>query len=403
MSTPFKAREISENVYWVGAIDWELPEFHGYATPLGTTYNAYLILGDKITLIDTVKAKYTDELLSRIESVIHPSRIDYIVSNHSELDHSGALQKVIEATQPEAVYASPKGVQAIQQHFHEEMNLIAVKDGDTLSLGNMELKFQLTSMVHWPDSMFSFLDHGNILFSNDAFGMHIASSKLWTDEFMPGLMAEETKNYFANILWLTSRAVLKVFKGMEKAGIEPSIILPDHGPGWREDLQKPLGWYRDWAEGKKDPKKAVILFDTMWGSTALMARAIADGLTHGGMDAKVLPLAKTERARVALECLDASLLLVGSPTLNGGLFPTIADALTYIGGLNPGKPRIKGAVFGSYGWSGSVYKKLVAQLDDMGVDVVNDPQTAQYVPSLDDLSGYHDYGISLAESHLSTE
>ena len=398
MSTPFKAREIAENVYWVGAIDWELAEFHGYATPHGTTYNAYLILADKITLIDTVKAKYTDELLSRIESVIHPSRIDYIVSNHSELDHSGALPKVLEVTQPEAVYASPKGVQAIEKHFHEDYNLVAVKDGDTLDLGNMQLQFMLTSMVHWPDSMFSFLDHGKLLFSNDAFGMHHASSALWTDELFPGLVETETKNYFANILWLTSKAVQKVFKGLEKKEIEPSIILPDHGPGWRKDVDKPLNWYRNWAEGVKDPKKAVILFDTMWGSTAKMARAIADGLSEGGMAVSMLRMAKTERAKVALECLDASLLLVGSPTLNGGLYPTIADSLTYISGLNPGKPRIKGAVFGSYGWSGSVYKKLIGQLDDMGVDIVDDPHTTQYVPTSDDLVACHQYGESLAKS-----
>ncbi|HEX04957.1 MAG TPA: FprA family A-type flavoprotein, partial [Bacteroidetes bacterium] len=346
MSSSFRAREVCDKVYAVGAIDWELAEFHGYHTPHGTTYNAYLILADKITLIDTVKAKYTDELLARISSVIHPSRIDYIVSNHSELDHSGALPKIIEAVQPEAVYASPKGVQALERHFHDDLKLNAVKDGDKLSLGNMELTFQLTSMVHWPDSMFSFLDHGKVLFSNDAFGMHVASSKLWADEHDPGHVAAELKNYYANILWLTSRAVQKVFKGMDKAEIEPSIILPDHGPGWRNNLEKPLGLYKDWSEGKKDPNKAVILFDTMWGSTALMARVIADGLIEGGMDVQVLPLAKTERAKVALECLDASLLIVGSPTLNGGLFPTIADVLTYISGLNPGKPRIKGAVFG---------------------------------------------------------
>ncbi len=396
MSTSFRAREIADNVYWVGAIDWELEEFHGYATPRGTTYNAYLILADKITLIDTVKAKYTDELLARISSVVHPSRIDYIVSNHAEMDHTGALPKLLDIVQPEAVYASPKGVQALELHYGGEMNLVGVKDGDTLSLGNMQLQFMLTSMVHWPDSMFSFLDHGKLLFSNDAFGMHVASSALWTDELEPGLIHEETKNYYANILWPTSKAVQKTLKGLDKAGIAPGIILPDHGPGWRKDLDVVLKWYADWSEGVKDPKRAVILFDTMWGSTASMARAIADGLIEGGMNVTMLPMAKTERAQVAMECLDASLLLVGSPTLNGGMFPSIADALTYLSGLNPGKPRIKGGVFGSYGWSGGLYKKLAAQLDDMGVDIPQDPQSVQYVPKADDLAACREYGLALA-------
>lgn len=396
--TAFRARAITDTVYWVGAIDWELPEFHGYATPRGTTYNAFLILDDRVTLIDTVKEKFTDELLARISSVIHPSRIDVIVSNHAEMDHSGGLLKVIEAVQPSTVVASPKGAKALEQHFHTNLDIQTVKDNSTLSIGTHTLSFTLSTLVHWPDSMFTHMDGDNILFSNDAFGMHLASSRLWADEVPADIVHEETKTYYANILWPTSKNVRNALAKLDPIRPNLAMILPDHGPMWRRDLDRPIGWYDDWSNGSRDATKAVVLFDTMWGSTAKMARSIADGLIEGGMQVSVLPLAKTSRATVALECLDASLIAVGSPVLNGGLFPTVADALTYLGGLMPGKEAVKGAVFGSYGWAPGLFKKdLPKTLEDMGLELIGTAETVNYVPSADDLASCHAYGIELAK------
>ncbi|MCB2198143.1 FprA family A-type flavoprotein [bacterium] len=399
MAGAFSSVQISEHVYWVGAIDWELADFHGYATPRGSTYNAFLILADKVTLIDTVKEKYTGELLDRISSVIDPSKIDIIVSNHSEMDHTGALPEIVKVVKPEKIVASPKGVQAISRHFHGTgIEVEAVKEGDTLDLGNMTLRFMLTTMVHWPDSMFSYLEGDGVLFSNDAFGMHLASTERFVDEVDPWVVRYESAKYYANILWPTSKAVSAVLKKVHSLGAPINQIAPDHGPNWRinDDIHLVMDWYRDWTEGKSNPDKAVITFDTMWGSTAKMARAIAEGLGAGGMTVRMLPLQKTERSDLATELLDASVFVAGSPSLNSGLYPTIADALTYIKGLRPSKPTIIGGAFGSYGWSPAVQKQLGEWLTSMGVELPHEVLNTQYVPSGDDLEAAVEYGKALA-------
>lgn len=399
MANAFRAVQVTPHVYWVGAIDWELADFHGYATPRGSTYNAFLILADKVTLIDTVKAGYTDEMMDRIASVIDPSRIDIIVSNHSEMDHTGALPDVVRRVNPSRIVASPKGVQAIGRHFHGAgFEVEAVKEGDSISLGNMNLQFVQTSMVHWPDSMFSYLDEDKVLFSNDAFGMHLASTERFADEVDPAVVRYETAKYYANILWPTSKAVSGVLKKVEGLDVDIELVAPDHGPLWRttEDIHLVRHWYKDWSSGTRDPRKAVIVFDTMWGSTAKMARALAEGLGNGGMTVRMLPLSKTHRSDIATELLDAAVLVVGSPSLNSGLFPTVADALTYIKGLRPSKPAIKGGAFGSYGWSPAAQKQLEEWLSGMGVELVGDSQKVNYVPDADALVAMRDYGEQIA-------
>lgn len=398
MNANFKAVKVAENVYWVGVVDWELADFHGYATPQGTTYNAFLVLDEKNVLIDTVKAPFYNEMMSRIRSVIDPDKIDIIVSNHSEMDHSGALLPTYAEIQPEAVYASPKGVEALKRHFHPDFEVQAVAEGQTLKIGKATLTFMLSSMVHWPDSMFTHVDlGGGILFSNDAFGMHVASSERWADELDEGLVRLETAKYYANILWPTSKAVQGVMKKLRGSGLPIATIAPDHGPLWRKNLDTVLGWYDKWAAGETDGKKAVVLFDTMWGSTAKMARAIAEGLGEAGMHVKVLPLSKSHRTDVATELLEASAFVVGSPALNSGIFPSIADALIYVKGLKPSKPTIPGVAFGSYGWSPAVQKKLAEELVAMGVESLEDPLKVQYIPGPEDLSACVELGKRLAE------
>ncbi|MDP8207664.1 MAG: FprA family A-type flavoprotein [Candidatus Electryonea clarkiae] len=395
----FRPIQISDNVFWVGAIDWELANFHGYATERGSTYNAYLVLADKITLIDTVKKPFVREMMGRINSVVHPSRIDYIVSNHSEMDHTGALPEVLDIIQPERIFASGKGVETINAHFHNDMEIQSVKDGDTLDLGNMNLSFLDAKMVHWPDSMFTYLDRDRILFTNDAFGMHLATAERFDDEIDDWILHHEAKTYFANILWPFAPSVGKVLEKVGKFENPIDIIAPDHGPVWRTKVKWILDLYHEWVE-HKTANKAVVVYDTMWQSTALMARAIGEGLLSGGMEIKLMPLSRCTRSSIAKEALDAKMLVIGSPNLNSNLFPTIADILTYLQGLKPRKHKIYGASFGSYGWSPAAAKKVEKMLEEMNVEIVADPLQIKYVPDDTALSKCFEYGSEIAVKAL---
>ena len=393
MAGVYEAVKISDKVYWVGAIDWVIRDFHGYTTKRGSTYNAYLILADKATLIDTVKAPFKDEMLSRISSVIEPEKIDYIVSNHSEMDHSGSLKAVISEISPEKVFASEMGTKALKEHFGLE-GILPLKSGEKLSLGNMELTFLETRMLHWPDSMFSYLPEEKLLFSQDAFGMHLATDERFADEIKEDILDYEASTYYANILLPYSPLVLKLLDEVEKSGLEIDIIAPDHGPVWRKDLGWILDRYRMWAE-QKPTEKAVVLFDTMWHSTEMMARAIEEGLVAGGARVKVMSMASSHRSDVAYELLDAGGLIAGSPTLNNNIFPTMADVLTYLKGLRPA--NLIGAAFASYGWGGESAAQLNAILSEMKVELVSEPLKVKYVPNEEDLSRCFDLGVNIAK------
>jgi len=392
-NTGFSAVKVSERVYWVGAVDWAIRDFHGYSTNQGSTYNAYLIVADKVTLIDTVKAPFQDELLARIATVVNPCDIDYLVSNHAEMDHSGALPALIQALKPEKVFASVMGVRALQEHFHLEQELVAVKDGDSLSLGNLNLQFLETRMLHWPDSMMTYLKEAAVLFSQDGFGMHLATSERFADELDLASLRREGAKYYANILLPFSQLVLKLLERVQALGIPIRVIAPDHGPIWRKDPGTIVDWYREWAE-QRPKSKAVIVYDTMWQSTALMARAIADGIAAGGAEVKVLGLRASDRSEVMTEVLDAGAVVVGSPTINNGLFPTVADMLVYMKGL---KPRGKvGAAFGSFGWSGEAVGVIARELQEMGVELVDEPLKVKFVPDEAALKRCQELGANIA-------
>jgi flavorubredoxin/rubredoxin len=391
---PFHAVQISEHVYWVGAIDWSLREFHGYATERGTTYNAFLILDDKITLIDTVKASLMDEMLSRIASVVPPEKIDYIISNHAEMDHSGALPAVIGKVRPERVYASVKGVEALEAHFHMDKSITPVANGEALSLGKGNVTFYETRMLHWPDSMFSFYDSDGVLFSQDAFGCHLASAERFADELDPSVLESELAKYFANILMPYAGLVSKLLGDVKGLNLPIQMIAPDHGPLYRKDLDWVLGRYAEYA-AQQPSKKAVIVYDTMWGSTEKMARAIADGLIEGGCTAELFMMSGAHRSNVATAMLTAGALVAGSPTLNKTLYPTIADVLTYLKGLQP--KNLVGVAFGSHGWSGEAVGDIEDMLTSMGVDLIADSLTVNYVPQADTLVECRELGMKLAE------
>jgi len=396
VSRSFEAVKISDRVWWVGAIDWGVRDFHGYATTRGTTYNAYLVLADKVTLIDTVKAPFLDEMMARIASVVEPAKIDYIISNHSEMDHTGCLPQVMAAAGPEKLFASKNGAEALEAHFRLGGRVTPVADGETLRLGSAGVTFVETRMLHWPDSMVSYLAGDEILFSQDGFGMHLASTERFADQVPPDVLRYEAAKYYANILLPFSALVTKTIARLKGLNLPLAMIAPDHGPIYREDL----GWIIAlWARGaeQKPTGKAVVAFDTMWGSTDAMARAVADGLLAGGAaTVKVMPLASCHRSDVATELLEAGALLVASPTLNSQMFPTVADLLVYLEGLKP--RNLVGAAFGSYGWSGEAVAKIEEWLTRMKVDLVAEPVKVRYVPDGGALAACRTLGRKVGEA-----
>ncbi len=388
----FKAVKLTENVYWVGAIDWAIRDFHGYSTGKGSTYNAYLILSEKVTLIDTVKAPFFEEMMMRISSVIDPSGIEIIVSNHSELDHTGSLRQTIAAVKPDKVYASPMGSKALAAHFHWEDDPIeVVKTGDSINLGNMRIEIIETRMLHWPDSMVSYLPEEKILFSQDGFGMHLASTERFDDELPLSLLEVEARKYYANILMPFSPLVTSLLGNLAKMALEIDLLCPDHGPVWRTNIDWILGKWGSWAEKKPCPR-AVVIYDTMWNSTRRMAEAIIEGLAQEGVSGILMPLRASHISDIAAEVLEASALIVGSPTINGRIFPSVAECMNYLGGLKPG--NLVGAAFGSYGWSGEAVKELNGLLEGMKVELVSEGLRTVYVPDEQVLEESVDLGRS---------
>jgi len=394
MHHAMRAIPITDSVYWVGAIDWTIREFHGHLTDRGTTYNAFLVMADKITLVDTVLPGFQEEMLARIASVVDPAKIDYIISNHAEMDHSGCLADMCGVVQPEKVFASTQGVKALNKHMVFPQELTAVKDGETLSLGNMSLQFMETKMLHWPDSMFSYLPERELLFSQDAFGMHLASSERFDDELDAWVLADEAAKYYANVLTPYSPLVTKLLAKVAEMKLPLKMIAPDHGPVWRKDLGMITGLYAHWAE-MKPTRKAVIVYDTMWHSTARMAQAYAEGLMAAGACVRQLPLSANHRSDVVTELLEAGALLVGTPTLNGNMFPTVADCLTYLRGLK--RPNLIGTAFGSYGWGGEAPGQARQILEDMKVEIAAEPIKVQYVPNDEELLQCFEAGQQIGE------
>ena len=394
MKNTFKAVPVTEDVWWVGAIDWNIRDFHGYQTRRGSTYNAYLILADKITLIDTVKAPFREEMMARIASVVDPEKINYIVSNHSEMDHSGSLPEVVAAVNPKKVFASAVGAKTLKELFPLDREITAVQDGETLSLGNRSLTFMETRMLHWPDSMFSYLIEEQLLFSQDAFGMHLASLERFADECDPAVLAYEAATYYANIILPYSPLVLKLIKRVTAAGLSFRTIAPDHGPIWRKETGGIIGSYAKWA-AQKPEAKAVVVYATMWHSTEKMARAVSEGLAAGGLRVKLMSMDEVHRSDVVYELLGAGVLAVGSPTLNNHLLPNMADILTYLKGLKP--RNLIGAAFGSYGWSGEAVKEIEEILAEMKVEMAEEGIRVKNVPDAEVLARCYELGKTMAE------
>ena len=389
-----KPLEVAKGIYWVGAVDWNIRDFHGYSTYLGTTYNSFLIVDDKITLVDAVKKEFTDELLGRISQIVDPKKIDYVISNHTEMDHSGGLARVMHRIgEDKPVYCSKTGYKNLTKHFQQKWNYKPVEDGGQLSLGKRTLVFMETKMLHWPDSMFTYAKEDKILFTSDAFGQHYAGPERFDDQIGDAIMPH-AKKYFANILLPYSPLILKLVQKVQSMGLAIDMILPDHGVMWRKDPKKIVKAYVEWSE-QKPKRKALVIYDTMWHSTEIMAEAIAEALGEEGVHAEPMHLRSRHRSDIMTEVLDAGAILVGSPTLNNNIFPTVSDFLTYLKGL---KPQNKvAAAFGSYGWSGESVKVITKELEEMKFKVVDPGVRIQFVPDKEGLEACRELARKVAK------
>jgi flavorubredoxin len=387
--------EITRGIYDVGVIDWNIRDFHGYSTYRGTSYNAFLIVDDKIALIDTVKKDFSDQLLGNISKIIDPKKIDYMISNHTEMDHSGGLPRLMHRIgEDKPLYCSKMGAKNLARHFPQKWNYQAVGTGEKLSLGNRTLTFLETRMVHWPDSMFTYLKEDKILFSSDGFGQHYAGHERFDDQIGEDIMSH-AKKYYANILLLYSPLILKLLDTVTQMGLEIDMICPDHGIIWRKDPGKIINAYVKWAKQEQE-KKAVVVYDTMWHSTQAMADEIAAGIANEGVSVRPIHIRSSHRSEIMTEVLDAAAVVVGSPTLNNQLFPTVSDFLVYMKGL---KPLNKiGAAFGSYGWSGEAVKLINKELQDMKFDVIDPGIRIQYVPENKGLEACFELGQKIGQA-----
>jgi flavorubredoxin len=385
--------ELKKGIYWVGAIDWNVRDFHGYSTPSGTTYNAYLILDEKNVLVDTVKAPFYLEMLGGISEIIDPSKIDIIISNHVEMDHSSSLPQIVERIGNPLVVTSERGQKGLEKHYKRPMNFKVVKTGETLSIGRRTLTFVETPMLHWPDNMFTYLPEDRILLSNDAFGQHVASSYRFEDEADQEVMRYAAK-YFANILWHLSPLIIKKIDEVIKMGIPIDMIGPSHGLIWRKDPSKIIQAYREWSQGKVG-RKILVVYDTMWGSTEALAKAVLKGLIEEGAEARLLHLRSNHRSDIIEEMLEAKGVLLGSPTLNNGMFPTMGDFLTYMRGLKP-KGKLFG-LFGSYGWAGGAVKEMRRNLEQEKFEIWEKELTAQYIPDPEEIKKAIEFGKEFAQ------
>jgi len=384
--------EIKPGIYWVGGIDWDIRNFHGYLTQRGTTYNAYLIMDKKITLIDTVKHYLFDEMLSRIKEIIDPSKIEYIISNHVEMDHSGSIQKLLEICPNAKIITSLRGEKGLRRHYKKDWDFHIVKSGDILNIGKRVLHFIHIPMVHWPDSMVTYSPADKLLFPNDAFGQHIATSERFDDEIDWGTLKEEAAKYYANIVMPYGVQVEKALEAL--SGLDINMIAPSHGIIWRSHIPEIFREYSKWARYETEDK-ALIVYDSMWGSTEKIAYALREGIEEEDIHVTMRNLKTIHISDIITDVLSSKLILLGSPTLNNTMLPTMGAFLTYLKGLRP-KNRI-GFVFGSYGWGGQAVGEIEKIVKELSWDVPFESINLNYIPDDEELANVKRKGNELGK------
>ncbi|MHA1770046.1 MAG: anaerobic nitric oxide reductase flavorubredoxin [Candidatus Thorarchaeota archaeon] len=385
--------EIKNNVFWVGKIDWELRKFHGeeYSAHRGSTYNSYLIKDEHNVLIDTVWSPFAEEFVANLAKAIPLKDIDFIVANHGEPDHSGALPLLMEAIPDTPIYCTPNAVKSLKGYYHKDWDFHTVKTGDKLNLGSRELVFVSAPMLHWPDSMFSYLTGDNILFPNDAFGQHLASELLYNDLVDQNELYQECIKYYANILTPFSRSVVRKIEEVLGLGLPVDMICPSHGVLWRDDPLQIVHKYLEWAKDYQE-NQITILYDTMWNSTRKMAEAIAKGIGLADKDVvvKLYNTARGDKNDIITEVFKSKAILVGSPTINRGVLSSISGILEEIRGL--GFKGKKAAAFGSYGWSGESPKMLTKLLEEAGFEIVSEGLGALWNPNEEAITHCIEFG-----------
>ena len=392
----FNPVKIKEGLYWVGAIDWNIRTFHGYnySTHSGTTYNSYLLIDDKIALIDGVHAHFSDQWLERLRQVIDPQDIDYFICNHVEPDHSGSIARMMKLAPKAKLVTNQRAKDALAKHYFTYWNFELVKTGDVLRLGKKTLKFIEAPMIHWPDSMFDYLEEDGILFSNDAFGQHYASAKRFDDEVSLELIMDENAKYYANILWPLGAIILKKLQELKNMNVPIKMILTSHGLSWRTYADKAIESYISWARGNAS-KKVLIVYDTMYHSTEKMALSILEGVISSGIDGRLWRLPLSDMGDIIKEFLDTKGILFGSSVINNNILPAVEKFLFELGGLRP-LNKIA-AFFGSYGWMQEQAVKYAQEMiEKAGINLVLPPLNVKYVPNAEELKQCFDFGQKFA-------
>ncbi len=386
-------KKISNKVTWVGKIDWELKHFHGqeYSTRKGSSYNSYLIRDEKIVLIDTVWQPFDKEFVSRLKQEVDLKSIDYIVMNHNEVDHSGALPELMREIPDTPIYCTANGAKILKGHYHEDWDFHVVATGDTLNIGEGTLTFVEAPMLHWPDTMFTYLSGENILFSNDAFGQHYATEGLYNDQADQDELHAEAIKYYANILTPFSRLVTKKIEEVLSFNLPVNMICPSHGVIWKENPTQIVEQYLEWAKDYQE-NQITIVYDTMWNSTRRMAEAIAQGITEQDSEVtvKLMNASKEDKNDVITQIFKSKMILMGAPTVNNGYLYSLGGLLEMAKGLK--FKNKKAAAFGSYGWSGEAVKLLTGHLRDAGFTIMNDGLRQLWVPDEEHLLECVAYG-----------
>jgi len=387
--------KIIDGIYSVGVVGWSVRSFHGhtYSTNRGTTYNAYLIIDEKVTLVDTVLGAFSAELIENIRQVVPVEKIDYIIANHVETDHSGALPAVMKLCPKAKIFGTEKCKEGLYKHYYGNWDFQVVKTGDTLKLGTRTLEFIAAPMIHWPDSMFTYCPQEALLFPNDAFGQHYATSERFNDEVDACALMDEALKYYANILWPLGAVILKKIAEIQKMGIPLKMIAPSHGVIWRKDPLQIVTQYVSWANNAVKPK-VVIVYETMWGSTGKMARKVLEGIAASGASVKLFDVATADRTEIIKEMLDAKGFCFGSSTHDNDMLPAMAGFMEFVKGLLP-KNRIACA-FGSHGWAGGAVKEIEDVLKAAGVEPAFPGLAVKFVPDENELKRCFEFGKEFA-------
>lgn len=390
--------QIKEDIYWVGARDWNIRYFHGpaYSTHRGTTYNAYLIKDEKNVLVDGVFKPFIGKFFETLGEVIDFQEIDYYVVNHVEPDHSASFPETMKRLRDDVVIiCTEKGREGLIEHYGDGYNFQVVRTGDTIKIGKRTLAFVEAPMLHWPDSMFTYVPEEKLLLPNDAFGMHLAVARLFDDENDEVVIMQEAKKYFANILTPFSGLIINKLKEVTEMGLEIDMIAPSHGIIWRRNVVTIIEKYAEWAE-MKPRDKAVIVYDTMWDSTELLADKIANGLINEGIDIRLYKQSVSDRNDIITEIFDAKAIIIGSPTINNVILPELVPLLEDLEGLRF-KHKI-GAVFGSHGWAGGATKRIAERMKAAKIELIEEPFVTKYVPDKETLDEAYEFGRRIARA-----